>query len=385
MNQLIPGTRIGDVGQIHFSDDTDDISELYNKAVDFTDDDNPFTDDRFENSYQNTTQIRKIFSDIGYNNFLSWWEDEKVFHDDSTEEDIIISFFCEKFESSNDFMEIVNNDHFSLQASNALIDIYRDFLEIIDNYTPWEWLSWYIHMIYMYIRSPAPCPFQSSKVSLPIHIKHFHYEGTISKFVKKEEINEFDSFIRNKMNEIEMIHPKSLTLWYHGTHSTHAASILEKIDLIYSHHFGHAFGFHGSFYIGDNLKYCILRAIKLAGVSNVNCALMIFNINENQLNNIQEHLKLICRANVNDISLSIGRIWEEIVPVSRNSNVNHDNLNDDPISPNVHWVEGANLERINDTWVPKDNDNIRSFRTTESTAFLHSQLTHVITFRNPRV
>ncbi|RIA81904.1 hypothetical protein C1645_836215 [Glomus cerebriforme] len=32
LNQLIPGTRIGDVGQIYFSGDTDDTSELYNEA-----------------------------------------------------------------------------------------------------------------------------------------------------------------------------------------------------------------------------------------------------------------------------------------------------------------------------------------------------------------
>lgn len=86
-----------------------------------------------------------------------------------------------------------------------------------------------------------------------------------------------------------------------------------------------------------------------------------------------------------------GNIWEEIVPASKDSNENS-NLDEDPIRPNVQWVEGANLKRINNgnngndvSWIPKKDDIIRSFRTDGSTQFLHIQLAYIITFKNPRV
>src|SRR5205823_966750 len=95
------------------------------------------------------------FAEIGYSNLhdvRSWWEDEKELHEEDSVEDIMMSFFNEKFSETSDFMDIVDNDYFSQQAKSALLDVYNHFLDIFEDYTPWEWFSWYIHMSCMSTR-----------------------------------------------------------------------------------------------------------------------------------------------------------------------------------------------------------------------------------------
>ncbi|GES93965.1 hypothetical protein GLOIN_2v1498826 [Rhizophagus clarus] len=309
----------------------------------------------------------KYFADIGYTNLcevILWWEDEKELYEEDNGEDIMMAFFYEKLGEANDFMDIVDDPHFSQQAKNALLEISDDFIDIFDNYTPWEWFSWYIHMSYMFTTStPAPCPFNSVKTKLPENLQHFHYQGTISKNIKPKEVEQFREFINLVMGIKPQIQDDS-KVWYHGTSSVAASSIARRIDLTVCNHFNHAFGFHRSFYIGDNLKYCLTRALKKARETrNVNCALVVFCINDGELCLIREHLKLICREDSQG-HVNTNNIWEDIVPDSKNSNENS-NLDEDPIRPNVQWVEGPNLKRSNANWVPKKDDIIRSFRTDE--------------------
>ncbi|CAB4439784.1 unnamed protein product [Rhizophagus irregularis] len=345
----------------------------------------------------------KSFADFGYSNLseiISWWEDEKELLEEDSVEDIMMSFFYEKFSETNDFMDIIDNPYFSQQTKTALLEINDDFLAILDDYTPWEWFSWYIHMSFMFTtRTPAPCPFNSVKTKLPENLQHFYYQGTISKQIKDEEVEQLRKFI-NLIMEIKHPGQDDSKVWYHGTTGVAASRIARRIDLTVCSHFNHAFGFRRSFYIGDNLKYCLTRALKAAMISRtVNCALVVFCINEGQLHLIRDYLKLISNEDSQG-HVNTGNIWEEIVPASKDSNENS-NLDEDPIRRNVQWVEGANLKKRNNgnngnngnsgdngnnvSWIPKRDDIIRSFRTDESTQFLHSQLAYIITFKNPRV
>ena len=127
--------------------------------------------------------LRKGFLLIGCSNFhiISWWwKDVEVFHEESSVEDIVISFFHERFGASSDFMDIVNDDHFS-QVKSVLLDVRTDFYVIFDDYTPWEWLSWYIHGLFDSQEPLVPCSFCSGEVKSLKHVQHFHYEGTITK------------------------------------------------------------------------------------------------------------------------------------------------------------------------------------------------------------
>ncbi|PKK65947.1 hypothetical protein RhiirC2_785433 [Rhizophagus irregularis] len=81
----------------------------------------------------------------------------------------------------------------------------------------------------MSTRAPAPCPFRSGIQSE--HVQYFNYQGNISK-------------------NIENIH-------------VHVTSIVNGIDFTVTSHFGHAFGFKRSFYIDENLNYCLLRALEV--------------------------------------------------------------------------------------------------------------------------
>ncbi|PKC75327.1 hypothetical protein RhiirA1_407904 [Rhizophagus irregularis] len=95
---------------------------------------------------------------------------------------------------------------------------------------------------------------------------------------------------------MEIKHPgqDDSNIWYHGTTSVAASNIARRIDLTVCSHFNHAFGFHRSFYIGDNLKFCLIWALKKAmTLRTVNCALVVFCINEGELHLIQDYLKLI--------------------------------------------------------------------------------------------
>ncbi|CAB5204799.1 unnamed protein product [Rhizophagus irregularis] len=183
---------------------------------------------------------------------------------------------------------------------------------------------------------------------------------------------------------MEIKHPgqDDSNIWYHGTTSVAASNIARRIDLTVCSHFNHAFGFHRSFYIGDNLKFCLIWALKKAmTLRTVNCALVVFCINEGELHLIQDYLKLISNEDSQG-HVNTGNIWEEIVPASKDSDENS-NLDDDPIRPNVQWVEGPSLKQIENSWVPKKEEIIRSFRTDKSTKFLQSQLAFIITFKNP--
>lgn len=192
-----------------------------------------------------------------------------------------MSFFYEKFSETNDFMDIIDNPYFSQQTKTALLEIYEDFLTIFDDYTPWEWFSWYIHMSYMFTTiTPAPCPFNSVKTKLPENLQHFYYQGIISKKIKVEEVEQLRKFI-NLIMKIKHPRQSDSKFWYHGTTSVAASSVARRIDLTVCSHFNHAFGFRRSFYIGDNLKYRLIQALRAAAISrNFNCALVVFCINE---------------------------------------------------------------------------------------------------------
>ncbi|GES85171.1 hypothetical protein GLOIN_2v1498826 [Rhizophagus clarus] len=161
------------------------------------------------------------------------WEDEKELYEEADVEEIMMSYFKEKFCETSDFMDIVHNNYFS-QAKSELSDIYIEFLDIFDDYTPWEWLS-----------------------------------------------------------------------------CVYAARIVNGIDLTIISHFGYAFGFNRSFYIGDNLKYYLLHALLKTASLSENCALIIFHINEENLCQIQDYLKLRCREDPqDDADTDSGDIWE---------------------------------------------------------------------------
>jgi hypothetical protein len=329
------------------------------------------------------------FIDIGYLNLRDvelWWEDEKEFHEEDSDDDIMLSFFREKFGNVRDFMDIVDDKYFLQRTKVALLEVYNDFLSIFHDYTPWEWFSWYIRMYYNSTRTPAPCPFNSfnsNNIKLPENLQHFHYEGTISKHPQPKEVEQLENFINSIIAENNQ--QGDLKVWYHGTNSVFAASIAQKIDLTVCKQFGHAFGFRRSFYIGETLKFCLAWAVKVAANSSVNCALVVFCINEAKLNELQDYLKLKCREDLQD-DIDTDDVWENIVPLSRNSDSTHNNLDNDPIKSNVQWVEGFSLTRSkNGSWIPKKNEIIRSFRTDESTKFLQSQLAFIITFKNPIV
>ncbi|PKK71607.1 hypothetical protein RhiirC2_711008 [Rhizophagus irregularis] len=328
----------------------------------------------------------KSFVDIGYfnlNDVISWWEEEKEFYEEDSYDDIMLSFFKEKFGNVKDFMDIVDDKYFSKQTKIALLDFYNNFLPIFYDYTPWEWFSWYIRMECKSTSTPAPCPFNSVKTKLPKNLQHFYYQGTISKQIKDEELKQLREFI-NLIMEIKHPGQDDSKISYHGTTSVAASNIARRIDLTVCSHFNHAFGFHRSFYIGDNLKFCLIWALKKAmTLRTVNCALVVFCINEGELHLIQDYLKLISNEDSQG-HVNTGNIWEEIVPASKDSDENS-NLDDDPIRPNVQWVEGPSLKQIENSWVPKKEEIIRSFRTDKSTKFLQSQLAFIITFKNPMV
>jgi hypothetical protein len=104
------------------------------------------------------------------------------------------------------------------------------------------------------------------------------------------QLKKFADFISSIIGDNQQ---NKLKVWYYGTNSVHVTSIFNEIDFTVTSHFGHAFGFKRSFYIsyiGDNLNYCLLRALLKAGNLSENCALMIFRINEEKLCQIQNYL-----------------------------------------------------------------------------------------------
>ncbi|CAB4427117.1 unnamed protein product [Rhizophagus irregularis] len=102
----------------------------------------------------------------------------------------------------------------------------------------------------MSTRAPVSCPFRSGSVNLPEHVQYFNYQGNISKNIENIQLKKFAD---NQQN--------NLKVWYYGTNSVHVTSIVNGIDFTVTSHFGHAFGFKRSFYIDENLNYCLLRAL----------------------------------------------------------------------------------------------------------------------------
>uniref|UniRef100_U9UW71 Uncharacterized protein n=2 Tax=Rhizophagus irregularis TaxID=588596 RepID=U9UW71_RHIID len=57
----------------------------------------------------------KNFMDIGYSNLsdiILWWMDEKELYEEANVEEIMMSYFKEKFRETSNFMDIVHNNYF---------------------------------------------------------------------------------------------------------------------------------------------------------------------------------------------------------------------------------------------------------------------------------
>ncbi|RGB44044.1 hypothetical protein C1646_749016 [Rhizophagus diaphanus] len=229
------------------------------------------------------TDYFKIFylSDI-----ILWWMDEKELYEEANVEEIMMSYFKEKFYETSNFIALFIIIIFHKRSLNYLIST-QIFWSFLKTKHIGKWLSWYIHTSYMSTRAPVSCPFRSSSsVNLPEYVHYLIIKEVSFENIQLKKIANFISSIigDNQQN--------NLKVWYYETNSVHVTSIVNGIDFTVTNHFGHAFGFKRSFYIDDNLNYCLLRVLLKAGNLSENYALMTFRINEEKLCQIQDYLKI---------------------------------------------------------------------------------------------